>query len=148
MDEGFKEVIANFVKIETGCSKCSSFFPSKSQLHKHFKARCARAVQDTPLSPTQPASPIPIVESKAIILLLGSGLTFRDWTYATMSITLDPHLFPSELNPTATACLDTGCGVTLIDKVWFLSHLPHQKMSTISTPLNIKGIETLRHESA
>ena len=77
LDEGFEEVIANFVGIETGCSKYSSSFPSKSQLHKHLKTGCVGAVQATPLPPTQPVSPIPIVESKAIIPSLGSGLTFR-----------------------------------------------------------------------
>lgn len=51
-DEGFEEVIANFVGIETVCSKCSSFFPSKSLLHKHLKTGCAGAVQATPLPPT------------------------------------------------------------------------------------------------
>ena len=76
-DEGFEEVIANFVGIETVCSKCSSSFPSKSQLYKHLKVGCAGAVQATPLPPTQSISPIPIIESKAIIPSLGSGLAFR-----------------------------------------------------------------------
>ena len=43
-DKGFEEVIANFVGIETVCSKCSSSFSSKLQLHKHLKAGCAGAV--------------------------------------------------------------------------------------------------------
>ena len=147
-DEGFEEVIANFVGIKTGYSKCSSSFPFKSQLHKHLKAGCAEAVQVTPLSFTQPASPISIVESKAIIQSLRSGLAFRGWTYATPSITLVPHFFLSDLDPTATACHDTSCGVTLIDKTWLQSHLSHQKMSTMSTHLNVSGIGTLRHKSA
>ena len=147
-NEGFEEVIANFVEIETVCSKCSSSFPSKSQLHKHLKAGCAGAVQATPLPPTQPASPIPIIESKAIIPSLRSGLAFRGWTYATTSITLVPHLLPPDLDPAATVCLDTGCGVTLVDKAWLLSHLPHQKISTMSTPLNVRGIGTSKHKSA
>ena len=141
-------MIANFVGIETVCSKCSSSFPSKSQLHKHLKAGCVGAVQATPLPPTQPASPIPIIESKAIIPSLGSGLAFRGWTYAITSITLVPHLFSPDLNPPATACLDTGCGVTLVDKTWLLNHLSHQKISTMSTPLNVRGIGTSNHESA
>ncbi len=147
-DEDFEEVIDNFVGIETVCSKCSSSFPSKSQLHKHLKAGCAGVVQATPLPPTQPALPIPIVESKAIIPSLGSGLAFRGWTYATASITLVPHLLPPTLDPAATACLDTGCGVTLIDKVWLLSYLSYQKISTMSTHLNVRGIGTSKHESA
>ena len=147
-DKGFEDVIANFVGIEVGCSKCNSSFPSKSQLHKHLKADCAGVVQATPLLPTQPPSPIPIVESRTIIPSLGSGIAFRGWTYTTAPITLVPHLLPPDLDSNATACLDTGCGVTLIDKAWLLSHLPHQKLSTMSTPLNVRGIGTSKYESA
>ena len=147
-DKGFEEVIANFVGIETVCSKCSFSFPSKSQLHKHLKAGCAGAVQAMPLPPTQPASPIPIIESKTIIPLLGSGLAFQGWTYVTASVTLVPQLIPPDSDPAATACPDTDCGVTLVDKAWLLSHLPHQKISTMSTLTNIRGIGTSKHESA
>lgn len=147
-EEGFKEVIANFLGIETVYSKCSSFFSSKSQLHKHLKAGYAGVVQAMPLPLTQPASPIPIVESKAMTPSLGSGLAFWGWTYAIASITLVPQLFSLDLDPVATACLDTGCGVTLIDKAWLLSHLPHQKISIISTSLNVRGIRTSKHKSA
>ncbi len=115
-DKGFEEVIANFVRIETVCSKCSSFFSSKLQLHKYLKAGCVKAVQPIPRPPTQPTLPIPIVESKAVIRLLGLGLAFQGWTYATTSIMQVPHLFSLGLDLAATACLDTGCGVTLIDK--------------------------------
>lgn len=146
-DEGFEEVIANFVGIETVCSKCSSSFRSKLQLHKHLKAGCTGAVQVTPLPPTQPPSPITIVKSNAIIPLLESGLAFQGWTYTTTSITLVPHLLSPDLDPAATACLDTGCGVTLIDKEWLLSHLLHQKISTISTLLNVREIGTSKHKS-
>ena len=48
-DKDFKEVIANFVRIETVFSKCSSSFPSRLQLHKHLKAGCAGAMKATPL---------------------------------------------------------------------------------------------------
>ena len=44
LDKGFKEIIANFVKIKIGYLKCSSSFPSKLQLHKHLKAGCAVAM--------------------------------------------------------------------------------------------------------
>lgn len=75
-DKGFKEVIANFVKIETICSKCNSFFPSQLQLHKHLKTGWTGAVQATPLPFTQSTSPIPIIKSKAIIPSLKSDLAF------------------------------------------------------------------------
>lgn len=68
--------------------------------------------------------------------------------YAIASITLVPHFYPPDLDPVATASFNTGCRVTLIDKAWLLTHLPHQKISTISTPLNVRGIGTSKHKSA
>lgn len=68
--------------------------------------------------------------------------------YATTSITLVSHLLSPDLDPAATACLDTDCGVTLVDKAWLLSHLSHQKISTMSTTLNVRGIGTLKHKFA
>lgn len=41
-DESFDEMVANFIGIEAVCLKCSSFFSSKSQLHKHLKAGCTK----------------------------------------------------------------------------------------------------------
>lgn len=51
---------------------------------------------------------------------MGSGLAFREWTYATTAITLDPRVLLLELDVSAIACLDTGYGVILIDKDWLL----------------------------
>lgn len=115
-NKGFEKVIANFMGIEIVCSTYGSFFSSKLQLYKHLKAGYAGAVQATLFPPTQPPSPIPIVESKVIISLLGLGLAFQNWTYVTTSITLVSHLLLPDLDPTATACLNTSCGVILIDK--------------------------------
>lgn len=52
LDKGFKEVIANFVRIKIDCSKCSFFSPFKLQLHKHLKAGCTGVIQATPLPST------------------------------------------------------------------------------------------------
>lgn len=69
-------------------------------------------------------------------------------TYATASITLIFYLFPLDLDLTMTTCLDTGCRIIFIDKIWLLSYLLHQKISTISTLLNVRGIGTSKHKSA
>ena len=113
-DEGFDEVVVNFVGIKTSCLKCHSSFPSKSKLHKHIKVGCVG--ETLPSSSTQPSSSIHVIASMAVHQSFGSGLAFRGWTYATTAITLDPHHLPQDTNPKSTACLDTGCGVTLVDK--------------------------------
>ena len=79
---------------------------------------------------------------------MGSGLAFQGWTYANAAVTLVPRVLPLKTNPSATACLDTGCGVTLVDKDWLLRQLPHQKIKEMSIPLKIRGIGTSKHESA
>ena len=91
-DEGFDEIVVNFVGIETSCSKCHSSFLSKSKLHKHIKAGCVG--ETLPSSSTQPSSSIPVIASMAVHQSFGSGLAFRGWTYATTAITLNPHCLP------------------------------------------------------
>ena len=114
LDEGFDEVVINFVGIETSYSKYHSFFPSRSKLHKHIKAGGVR--EALPSSSTQLFSLIPVVVSTAVHQSFASGLAFRGWTYAIIAITLDAHRLPRDPDPKLTACLDTGCRVTLVDK--------------------------------
>ena len=78
---------------------------------------------------------------------MGSGLAFRGWTYATAAVTLLPQVLPLESDLSATACLDTGCGMTLVDKDWLLRQLPNQKIKEMSTPLKVRGIGASKYES-
>lgn len=148
LDEGFDEVNANFVGIETSCGKCGTPFSSKSRLHKYLKDGCTSSVH--PLLPDAPAStsPIPIIISKSMASAMGSGLALQGWTYATAAVTLVPQVLPLESDPGATAYFDTGCGVTLVDKHWLLRQLPDQKIKEMSTPLKVREIGASKHESA
>ncbi len=101
----------------------------------------------SPSRPPELASAIPIIPSKAVHQLFGSGLAFRGWTYATATVTLAPDHLPPDFNPESIACLDTGCGITLVDKSWLAKNLPTQKISTISTPLKVRGIGAFKHKS-
>ena len=77
----------------------------------------------------------------------GSGLAFRSWSYATTLITFDPAILPAISNPNLLVCLDTGCGVSLVDKAWLAKkHLSH-KINTMPVSLKVKGIGAFRHES-
>ncbi len=71
-----------------------------------------------------PSSSIPIIVLKAVHTSLGSDFRFRGWTYATAAVTLAPKHLPQSSDPNSTACLDTGCGVPLVDKHWLLKRLP------------------------
>lgn len=145
-DKDFDKVFVNFVGIETICLKYHSFFPSKSKLHKHIKAGWVE--EALPPFFAQLSSSIPIVMSKTIDQSLGSGLGFRSWTYVTTSITLTPEHLPPSSSPDSTACIDTGCEVTLVDRNWLLKRLTHQKISTMSIFLKVRGIGASKHKSA
>ena len=136
--------MVNFFGIETSCSKCHLSFPLRSKLHKHIKAGYVK--EALPSSSTQLSSSIPVVASMAVHQSFGLGLAFRGWTYTTTVITLNPHRLPQDADPESIAHLNTGCGVTAIDKSWLLRQLPGQKISTMSTPLTVKGIKTSKHE--
>ena len=145
-DKGFNEVFVNFVGIEAVCSKCRLSFPLKSKLHTHIKSGCVK--ETLPFASPQPSSSIPVIVSKAVHTSLELGFSFRSWTYVTAAVTLAPEYLLQGSDPDSTACLDTGCGVTLVDKHWLLKCLPDQKISTMSIPLKVKGIGASKHESS
>ncbi len=76
LDEGFDEVDANFVGIETFCGKCGTPFSSKSRLHKHLKDGCTSSVHPSLPNAPAPTSPIPIIISKSMASAMESGLAF------------------------------------------------------------------------
>lgn len=75
-NKDFKEVIANFVGIETVYLRYNSSFSFKLQLYKYLKASCVGTIQTTLFSLTQSILSISIVELKVIIPSLGLGLVF------------------------------------------------------------------------
>ena len=64
-----------------------------------------------------------------------------------MAVTLVPQVLPLKSDRSATACLDTSCGVTLVNKDWLLWQLPGQKIKKMSTPLRVREIMALRQKS-
>lgn len=53
-------------------------------------------------------------------------------------------LSPTDLD--GFVCLDTGCGVTLVDRNWLAMKLPSKKISTMPVPLKVMGIGVSKHE--
>ena len=97
--------------------RCSTSFQSCSALYRHIKSGCnALGRSAVAKASSEPPSPRPVFCSAAKLSAPGSGLTFRAWSYATTSITFDPAILPAISNPDTLVCLDTGCGVSLVDK--------------------------------
>lgn len=68
--------------------------------------------------------------------------------YATTLIIPMPEHLPPNSDSNSLACLDISCGVIFVDCDWLLKHLSHQKISTISTFLKVRGISASKYESA
>ena len=86
--------------------------------------------------------PLDIVESTASTKDLGNGFAFRSWTYAKISARLLPDANDVDV------CIDSGCGVTLIDRAWLLSILPEVKILKMASPLKVRGLGTSKHETS
>lgn len=137
----------NFVRIKSIYDQNTIAFPSWFILYKHIKAGCIppqKAIAEIGLSPF---SARPFLKFIAKLYTPGSGLTFRGWSYPTTAIIFDPTALPSIADSNSLVYLDTRCGVTLVDKVWFAKKLPSQKISVMPMPLKLKGIGTSKYKS-
>ena len=92
-------------------------------------------------------TPRSVLCSAAKLSAPGSGLAFRGWSYITTLITFDPAILPAISDPNTSVCLDTGCGVSLVDKAWLAKKHPSQKINTMPVPLKVISIGASRHES-
>ena len=147
-NEHYDELQVNFVEMKSMYDRCFTSFQSHSALHWHIKSGCnafvRRAVEETS---SDPPSSRPILRFAAKLSASGSGLAFRGWSYATTSITIDPAILPAISNPDTLVCLDTGSGVSLVNKAWLAKKYPSQKINTMPVPLKVRGIGASRHES-
>lgn len=75
-----------------------------------------------------------------------SGLAFRDWSYGTTLITFDWAILPDIGNPNTLVCLDTGCGISLVDKTWLTKKHLSQKIRNMPVPLRVRGINASKYK--
>lgn len=116
-NKGYKELQVNFVGVKSMCDCCLTSFQSCSTLHRHIKSGYNTlgkiAVAETGLDSS---SSRPVLCSTAKLYSPGSGLTFRGWSYATTPITFDLAILLAISDSNTLVYLDTGCGVSLVDK--------------------------------
>jgi hypothetical protein len=75
------------------------------------------------------ASPVP-----------GSGMSFRDYNYLEIGIRSAPGA------PDQSVCIDTGCGMSSMDRGFFAKHFPSTATSQIP-PIEIRSMGTTKTES-
>lgn len=61
--------------------------------------------------------------------------------YATTAVTFDSVIEPATDDSDTSVCLDTGCGVTLMDKEWLAKKLFSQKINAMPVSLKVRGID-------
>lgn len=100
------------------CDCYSTFFQSHFALYRYIKSRCNALGKITIAEMgSNPSFIKPVFCSAAKLSVSGSGLTFKDWGYITTLITFDPAILPSIGNSHTLICLNTGCGVSLVDNI-------------------------------
>lgn len=135
------------------CKKCKTAFPSNNKLHTHIRDKCpGRPRQDINLatqgaatgSETEseaPGTELPILSSKVDPSQeLGTGFGFRGYQYAMASLSLTKD------GPGRPGCLDTGAGLTIMDKGFFLSQ-SKEPIRTMATEITVRGIGSDKHRT-
>lgn len=139
LGKDFNKIIVNFVEIKIDCLKCHTFSSSKSKAHKHIKISC---VKKNLCLFAYLFSFISIIVFKEMHhKSLGYDLVFKRWIYIIFLIIFTFKHLSLDLNFKSTICLDKNCGVTFINKYWFLKYLTSQKISIISTLLKVRVSE-------
>ncbi|RDL33672.1 uncharacterized protein BP5553_08040 [Venustampulla echinocandica] len=155
------------------CVTCLQHFDSRNKLHEHIRtchknARSgARSPRVIPIRhppapiPSSPASSAPasssmqaqdgsaqgegqmhVVTSTAPPSLAEPGYAFRGRRYAQVMLKLgSPH------NDPESACLDTGCGMSLIDRGFLRKYAPTAVIQTMPTPMTVRGIGDRQHNA-
>lgn len=98
------------------------------------------------ITKTAPASSdvfsIKIVDSQATDRTnIDTGLAFRGWNYAHILIKLFLTAIDEEVY------INTGCGVTLADRLWLLALLPKVKIRRMPKALRVKGLGIAMHDT-
>lgn len=148
MNKGFEKLLINFFRVESIYDHCNVFFQSCLSLHKHIKSCCRsqHAIEPTNTGLTPPSLE-PILTSTVNLSAPGSGLAFRRWSYNTTSITLDLTLLLASGDLDSSVCLDMGCRITLVNRVWLMKKSPIQKISAMPVSLKVRSICASKHKS-
>jgi hypothetical protein len=125
------------------CARCPAKFRHRNKLYKHLRTTNHSMATDvaaadvspadvlttdvpaTPNDPTQEHEP-DVVKSKAPATF-GTGYGFRTFNYLEMQVRLDRH------GPDTWVCLDTGAGMSLIDRKWLQELCPDAAILTCAS---------------
>lgn len=166
-DAGNEEVDVGFVSVsyhvtagkmgeKAVCRKCKSEFRSNNLLHAHLKTKSCRKKNDKPLIDKNPnldklpaetlsrdlpaSEDLELIESTALSSP-SNGMAFRSWHYLTGLFSLSQEAIPE------SGCLDTGCPMSMGDRLFLKRLMPSYKTEKHEAPITLRGIGTNRHST-
>jgi hypothetical protein len=125
------------------CARCPARFRHRNKLYKHLRTTnhyMAADVFATPNDPSQEHDP-EVVKSKAPTTF-GTGYGFRTFNYLEVQVRLDRH------GPDTWVCLDTGAGMSLIDRKWLTELCPDAAILTRASGVSVRGIDNKSQQTS
>jgi len=117
---------------------CGVTMPSRNQLHRHLKEKGHFTAENpTVFLATDTTAVVKPTKQP----FLGTGYAFRGFRYAELRIRSTPT------GEDHSICVDSGCGMTVADELWFRETFPQAHTAAMPTPIRIRGIASDAHLS-
>ena len=110
---------------------------TKEMIELNVLARAA-ATSKNPID----ASDKIVVSSKSSSPTTGTGLDFRSYNYVELKIQFRPDKCPGQWG-----CLDSRCGMSLIESEFMTKELPNATIEACPLKVDMRGIGKNRHQS-
>jgi hypothetical protein len=119
------------------CERCPAKFRKRNKLFQHLRTTnhymSAEVFNTTPNDPGEEHDP-DVVKSNAVAVF-GTGYSFRTYNYLEMRVRLD------RFGEDTWICLDTGAGMSLIDRKWLQQMCPDANILTRASGVSVRGID-------
>ena len=120
------------------CNACSAKFPSKNKLFKHLRE--AKHFQGPPTAMSEIYHATNVIKSTSEPVS-GAGLSFHNYNFTEIQINFDRTTHP------LWVCLDSGCGMSCIDRKVLKDHVPTAITLTLPNAIQIRGLGSEIHHA-
>jgi hypothetical protein len=117
------------------CKRCPASFRRRNKLFAHLRTSNHYTAADTPTPNEASKEHDPEVVKSSAPATFGTGYGFRTYNYLEMPVRLTKH------SEDTWICLDTGAGMSLIDKQWLHDMCPEATILTRATNVSVRGID-------
>jgi hypothetical protein len=120
------------------CHGCAAKFRMRNKLFQHLRTTNHYMSSDTDsaMTPNDPsAEHDPDIVKSTAVPTFGSGYAFRTYNYLEMKVRL------TKMGPDTWVCLDTGAGMSLIDRGWLREMCPDANILTRASGVSVRGID-------